>query len=173
MVNSDAVSIIDNESLPGEEEEDKPSLPKNRERSRLILGVGLAFLSSFLFTVCGLILKQITINVSDILGRSQNYQTPEVSRGFKIADLVRVRLVDSFEVNKYWTSDEIFPANTHGVLDITGSLEIFPHQRRLHHPGGCELHLAAAGHEAAVAAGNSERSLCPLGVHVCLQHAAR
>ena len=76
MVNNDAVSILDNESLPGEEEEDKPSLPENRERSRLMLGVSLAFLSSFLFTVCGLILKQITINVSDILGRSQNYQTP-------------------------------------------------------------------------------------------------
>ena len=74
MVKTDAVSILDNESLPGGEE-DKPSLPENRERSRLALGVGLAFLSSFLFTICGLILKQITINVSDILGSSHNYQT--------------------------------------------------------------------------------------------------
>ena len=69
MVNSDAVSIIDNECIPGAEEEAKPSRPENRERSRLMLGVGLAFLSSFLFTICGLILKQITISVSDILGK--------------------------------------------------------------------------------------------------------
>ena len=90
-----------------------------------------------------------------------------------MTDLVRVRLANSFEANKYSASDEIFPPNTHGVLDITGPQEIFPQQRRLHHPGGLELLLTPPGHEAAGAAGNSERGLCAGGVHVCLQHATR
>ena len=81
MVNSDAVSIIDNESLPGGDEDSKPSSPENKERSRMMLGVGLAFLSSFLFTICGLILKQITISVSDILGKPAKLSNLELSRG--------------------------------------------------------------------------------------------
>ena len=96
-----------------------------------------------------------------------------VSRGFVITDLVRVRLTDSFEVKKYCGSDEIFPANTHRVLDTTDPPEIFPRQRRLHHPGGLEPLLPPPGHQADGAPGNPKWSVCPLGVHVCLQHATR
>ena len=68
MISSEEVNIIDNESTPDDQ---KPVLGENKEKSRLLLGVGLAFLSSLLFTICGLVVKQITINVSDILGNSQ------------------------------------------------------------------------------------------------------
>ena len=86
---------------------------------------------------------------------------------------MKVRIIDSFEADKYHASDEIFPSNTHRVLDITGPQETFPQQRRLHHSGGGQFLLAAPGDKAPGAAGDSERSLRPGGVHVCLQHATR
>ena len=73
MMCPEEVNIIDNESLPDDQ---KPSGEENKEKSRLFLGVGLAFVSSLLFTICGLILKQVTINVSDILGNSQTSPSP-------------------------------------------------------------------------------------------------
>ena len=41
MISSEEVNIIDNESIPDDQ---KPVLGENKEKSRLLLGVGLAFL---------------------------------------------------------------------------------------------------------------------------------
>ena len=70
----DSVNIIDNETLPDCEEDQRVRPEEKPEKSQYVVGVSLALLSSLLFTVCGLLLKQITVNVSDILGTVRTHQ---------------------------------------------------------------------------------------------------
>ena len=50
------------------EEDDMIALVEEKTAGRQTLaGAGLAFISSVMFTVCGLVLQQLSLNVSDVL----------------------------------------------------------------------------------------------------------
>ena len=51
-----------------QDDHEQPLLDDNKDdRNKAIIGAFLAFISSILFTICGLILKQMSLNVSDVM----------------------------------------------------------------------------------------------------------
>ena len=64
--------MIESNEVPEQAEEENNSdedllLKKDDDNRKLVLGCILAFISSVLFTVCGLILQSLSLNVSDVL----------------------------------------------------------------------------------------------------------
>ena len=55
------------EPIDNDSNEDERPLLKAENKRGLVLGSVLAFLSSVLFTVCGLIIQRLSLNVSDVL----------------------------------------------------------------------------------------------------------
>ena len=56
----------DNNGIPGNADEDVPLIKPKIDREAVI-GVLFAFISSVLFTICGLLLQKFSLNVSDVI----------------------------------------------------------------------------------------------------------